>query len=54
MADPNATLMADVDVTGFEIGSAVVSFNAVKLGGTDGAPTLTVEPVFREVKWDQP
>lgn len=53
MADPNATLMADVLPANFEIGSAMVAFDSVKLGGTDGPPTLTVEPVLREVKCDQ-
>ena len=53
MADPNAALMADVLPANFEIGSAMVAFNSVKLGGTDGPPTLSVEPVLREVKCDQ-
>lgn len=53
MADPNVPLMADVNPANFEIGSAMVAFNSIKLGGTDGAPTLSVEPVFREVKCDQ-
>jgi len=53
MADPNATLMADVTPANFEIGSAMVAFDSVKLGGTDGPPTLSVEPVIREAKCDQ-
>lgn len=49
----NAALMADVTPAEFEIGSAVVSYGGTKLGGTDDAPTLSVEPVFRESKCDQ-
>lgn len=51
--DPNAQLLADVETANFEIGSAMVAYGETKLGGTDGAPTLSVEPVFREVRCDQ-
>lgn len=52
-SNPNLTLMADVTPADFEIGSAMVSYGGTALGGTDDAPTLTVEPVFRESKCDQ-
>lgn len=51
--DPNIKLMADVDPGNFEIGSAVVSYGETKLGGTDGAVSVSVEPKTREVKCDQ-
>ncbi len=47
------SLMTDVTPDNFEIGSAVIAYGAEKLGGTDDAPTISVEPVFRETRCNQ-